>query len=76
MNFSSQEQTAIARRRAADQAARETQIERLNARIRELEVVNGALGKAIGLLHEMGEQEPDAGPTTSGPSDSWTPKTG
>jgi len=43
----------------------EAQIAGLQARIVELEGTNEALGKAIGLLHKMSEQEPDATPTTS-----------
>lgn len=35
------------------------EIDRLNARNRELEATNEALGKAIGLLHHLNEQEPD-----------------
>lgn len=38
--------------------------EQLRARIRELEEVNDALGKAIGLLHQNNEQEPEAPETT------------
>lgn len=32
--------------------------EQLRARVRELEATNEALGKAIGLLHQLNEQEP------------------
>jgi hypothetical protein len=38
--------------------------------VRELEETNTALGKAIGLLHAMSEQEPDAIATTTDPGDS------
>lgn len=62
--------TSIARIRAAEIAAHEVEVEKLNARIRELEDTNGALGKAIGLLHSMSEQEPDVPPMTTDPSDS------
>lgn len=34
---------------------------------RELEAVNNSLGKAIGLLHQMSEQEPGQTPDPSGP---------
>lgn len=68
--------TAVARMRAAEQAAHEIEVERLNVRIRELEETNDALGKAIGLLHEMSEHEPADAPMTTDPSDSSTPRTG
>jgi hypothetical protein len=38
--------------------------------VRELEDTNEALGKAIGLLHAMSEQEPTAPRTRTDPSDS------
>jgi hypothetical protein len=47
----------------------------LQARVRELEQTNEALGKAIGLLHANSEQEPGATPPTSDPSDSSTSRT-
>ena len=47
----------------------------MNARVRELEETNDALGKAIGLLHSMSEQEPAAPRPTTGPSGSSTPRT-
>jgi hypothetical protein len=72
---SREEQTAIARRRAAEQAAHAAEVERLNARIRELEHANGALGKAIGLLRERNEHEPADTPTSNDRSDSSTPRT-
>jgi hypothetical protein len=78
---SREEQTAIARRRAAEQAAHAAEVERLKARIGELErangaleQANGALGKAIGLLHEMNEHEPADSPTSSDRSNSSTPR--
>lgn len=42
----------------------------LQARIHELEGTNEALGKAIGLLHKLNEQEPDTLPTTGRESSS------
>ncbi len=76
------ENTAIARRRAAEHAAHAAEVDRLNARIRELEQVNGtleqandALGKAIGLLHDKNEHEPADTPMSHGQSDSSTPRT-
>lgn len=51
-------------------AAKDAEVERLRARVQELEAANDALGKAIGLLHERNEQEPDDAPTTNDPPDS------
>jgi hypothetical protein len=62
--------TALERTRAAERAAHAAEIAKLSERIRELEGTNDALGKAIGLLHAMNEQEPDDAPTTSDPSGS------
>lgn len=45
----------------------ETDNEQLRARIRELEATNEALGKAIGLLHQLNEQGPDSAETTVPP---------
>ncbi len=61
---------ALERHHAKERAEHEAEVARLNARINELEETNGALGKAIGLLHSMSEQEPDASPMTSDPSGS------
>jgi hypothetical protein len=47
------------------QDAHDAELEQLQARIRMLEGTNDALGKAIGLLHAMREEEPDGpAPTT------------
>ena len=61
---------------------KDAELARLQARVHELEQsndalgkANEALGKAIGLLHMMREQEPDAAPTTSDPCNSSTPRT-
>jgi hypothetical protein len=62
--------TALERKRAAERAAHAAEVAKLSERIRELEGTNDTLGKAIGLLHAMNEQEPDDAPTTSDPSDS------
>ena len=62
--------TAIERQRAAERAAHEAELARLAARVAELEGVNDALGKAIGLLHAMSEHEPDSAPTTTDPAGS------
>ncbi|WP_228373319.1 hypothetical protein, partial [Demequina silvatica] len=57
-HFSAQAERA---RQIRDQQA---QLERMQARIDELEAANDALGKAIGLLHAMREHEPDMQETT------------
>ena len=62
--------TALEKARARERAAQEAEVARLSARVRELEDTNEALGKAIGLLHSMNEQEPAAPRTRSDPSDS------
>jgi hypothetical protein len=71
---------AVSRARTAEQ--KDAELARLQARVHELEQsnevlgkANEALGKAIGLLHAMSEQEPDAAATTSDPSDSSPPRT-
>lgn len=61
--------------REAENAQRDAELARLQARVHELEQTNEALGKAIGLLHAMNEEEPDAAPTTNDPSVSSTSKT-
>lgn len=65
----------MAKQRDAQIARDEAEIARLQARVRELEASNEALGKAIGLLHEMNVHEPDATPTTNDPDDSSTSRT-
>ena len=67
--------TALERQRASELSAHEAEVARLTARVRELEQTNEALGKAIGLLHQMSEQEPAATSTTSDPSGSSKPRT-
>ncbi|WP_157006015.1 hypothetical protein [Agromyces laixinhei] len=67
------QRAALERHHAKERTEHETEVARLNARVRELEETNAALGKAIGLLHQMSEQEPAAS-TTTDPSDSSTPK--
>lgn len=66
---------ALAKADAAKQDRDEAELARLQARVRELEATNEALGKAIGLLHEMNAQEPAATPQTSDPGDSSTSRT-
>jgi hypothetical protein len=60
---------------AAKQDREEDELARLRARVGELEATNEALGKAIGLLHAMSAEEPDAAPRTSDADDSSTPRT-
>jgi len=59
----------LERDRAALIAAHDTEVAHLKARISELEGVNDALGKAIGLLHDLSGKEPDAS-TMNEPSSS------
>lgn len=66
---------ALAKVDAARQARDEAELARLRARVGELEATNEALGKAIGLLHEMNAHEPDAAPTIHDLEDSSTPRT-
>lgn len=56
------------RRIARDHAQIESDNEHLRARVRDLEATNEALGKAIGLLHQLNEQEPDTAETTEPPA--------
>jgi len=67
--------TELEKQRAAERAAHQAETEKLNARIRELEETKAALGKAIGLLHQMSEQEPDEPQPKTGRSASSTPRT-
>jgi DNA-binding transcriptional MerR regulator len=62
--------TALEKARAAERAAHAAEVAALRKRISELEGTNDALGKAIGLLHAMNEQEPDDAPQSSDPSTS------
>lgn len=70
-----EKRTGIERQRARERAKQEAELARLNARVRELEETNAALGKAIGLLHQLSEQEPAANQPTTDPSSSSTPRT-
>lgn len=63
MNVPSGKRRALAASRAKEISDHDAEVARLEARVKELEEVNAALGKAIGLLHQMSEQEPDATPT-------------
>jgi len=60
---------AVRRHIIAREAARLAEIEALRTQVQELKDINNALGKAIGLLHKVSEQEPVAS-TTTVPGDS------
>ena len=70
MTVSPGKRTALEKERARERAAQEAEVAKLTARVRELEGTNEALGKAIGLLHAMNEQEPTAPRRRIDPSDS------
>lgn len=57
--------TALEKMRAAERAAQAAEIAKLSSRVREFEDTNTALGKAIGLLHAMSEEEPARTPTSA-----------
>lgn len=75
MTVPREKRTALAMAAAAKQDRDEDELTRLRARVGELEATNEALGKAIGLLHAMNAEEPDAAPTTNDLDDSSTPRT-
>jgi len=75
MTVPPKQRTELAKQRAAERAAHLAETEKLQARVRELEETNAALGKAIGLLHQMSEQEPAAPRPKTDPSASSTPRT-
>lgn len=62
--------SAFERARAAEREAHDAERARLQSRVHELERTNDALGKAIGLLHAMNDQEPAGTPMIADPSDS------
>jgi hypothetical protein len=70
MTVPSPKRTALEKARAAERAAHAAEVAKLNERIRQLEGTNDVLGKAIGLLHGMNEQEPGDAPPSSDPSTS------
>ncbi len=65
MTVSPGRRTALEKARAVERAAHAVEVAKLSERIRVLEGTNDALGKAIGLLHAMNEQEPGEDPQTS-----------
>ncbi|WP_291474163.1 hypothetical protein [Corynebacterium sp.] len=58
------------RQTSASQDAKTRRIAELEARVNELEATNDALGKAIGLLHEITAHGPDDNREQRNPSDS------
>ena len=62
--------TAFEKERARERALQAAEVARLNARVKELEDTNAALGKAIGLLHSLSELEPDETQALPAPSSS------
>ena len=64
MTIPPDKRTALEKLRAAERAAHAAEVAKLSGRVRELEETNTALGKAIGLLHAMSEEEPETPPTT------------
>lgn len=58
------ELSAFEKARAKELAAHRVEVEKFQKRIAELEGVNSALGKAIGLLHELNVPESDTTPTS------------
>jgi hypothetical protein len=67
--------SALAMAQTAKQERDEAEVARLQARVRDLEQANEALGKAIGLLHAMNAEEPDAAPTMTDLDDSSSART-
>jgi hypothetical protein len=67
--------SALAMAQTAKQERAEAEVARLQARVRDLEQANEALGKAIGLLHAMNAEEPDAAPTMTDLDDSSSART-
>jgi hypothetical protein len=57
------ERSAFEKARAKEIAELQSEVEQLKNRIRELEGSNTALGKAIGLLHDLNVPEPATKPT-------------
>ncbi|WP_309615419.1 hypothetical protein [Salinibacterium sp.] len=70
MTMPPKKRTAFERARAVERGDQAKEVARLSARVRELEETNTALGKAIGLLHAMSEEEPENTPTPTNQPDS------
>ena len=69
-----QRRELVERSLSAQQKAHDAERDELNERIRSLEASNTALGKAIGLLHAMSEEEPGANRLRTDPSSSLQPR--
>jgi len=74
MNTTPSQRSALETARAREKAEHEAELAALRERVRQLEGTNEALGKAIGLLHALNEQEPEPS-TTSEPKNSSPRKT-
>lgn len=61
------EWTAFEKARAAELEKHAAEVAALEARVQQLEHTNEVLGKAIGLLHQLNEREPDTAETTDTP---------
>ncbi|MDJ0351095.1 hypothetical protein [Cryobacterium sp. PH29-G1] len=70
MTVPSAKRTALEKKRAEERATHLAEVAKLSSRVRELEETNTALGKAIGLLHAMSEEEPAATPAPPDQSNS------
>ncbi|GAA4362545.1 hypothetical protein [Paeniglutamicibacter cryotolerans] len=65
MTRTSGERSAFEKARAKEIAEHQLEVEQLQERIRMLEGSNTALGKAIGLLHDLNVSGPDTKPTNA-----------
>lgn len=74
MNTTPNQRLAFETARAREKAEHEAELAALRERVHQLEGTNEALGKAIGLLHALNEQEPEPS-TTSEPKNSSPRKT-
>lgn len=74
MSSTYSERSAFEKARAKELSEHQSEVEKLQERIRNLEGTNEALGKAIGLLHTLNVPEPDT-TLTNAPKRSSTRKT-
>ncbi|MGO1231762.1 hypothetical protein ACTXJG_06795 [Glutamicibacter arilaitensis] len=72
MNTTPTQRSAFEKARAKEQAQQQAELEALRERVRQLEGTNEALGKAIGLLHSLNEQEP--APSTTSEAKNSSPR--
>jgi transposase-like protein len=70
MTTSENKRTALERLRALEREEHAAEVAQLSAQVRRLEETKTALGKAIGLLHALSEEEPGTSPTPTDRSDS------